>query len=191
MSYLRSFLPWIVVTVLTGTIDLRYAVLAGLATALVLISAARRGGRGWDAIVIECSAAVFLAAYAVAVFAAPHQTLVQDYGSAASSLWLALTAWVSLAVGRPFTLGIARTTVPEEHWNSPLFIRVNNVITAVWAAAFTLSGAANALLHHYAPDNGTARTLVAVAGFVLPVLFTVRYPEAARARHQSNAAAAK
>jgi hypothetical protein len=40
--------------------------------------------------------------------------------SAGSSLWLALTVWGSLALGSPSTLGIARTTVPSEHWNSPL-----------------------------------------------------------------------
>lgn len=192
MSYVRSFLPWIAVALLTGSVDIRYAVLTGLVLAVALLVAQRRAGRGWDAQVIECSAALFFAAYTAAAFAAPHAVLVTGYGSALSSAWLAVTAWGSLALGRPFTLGIARLSVPEEFWTSPLFLRVNRVITTVWAAAFTATAAGSALLRHYAPHDGTARTLLTVAGFLLPVVFTVRYPAIARARHlQTVGGAAK
>ncbi|MGV9249068.1 hypothetical protein [Streptomyces sp. NPDC003710] len=182
MGYIRSFLPWIAVAALTGTVDLRWAVLTGLVLAAGLVVAQRRAGRGWDALVIECSAVVFFAAYAVAAFAAPGSSALAHYGSPLSSLWLAATAWGSLALGRPFTLGIARTQVPEHLWHSPLFLRVNRHITIVWASAFTLSGIGGVPLRHYLPGAGTARTLLTVATFVLPVLFTVRYPDIARAR---------
>jgi uncharacterized membrane protein len=182
MGYVRSFVPWIAVAVLTGTVDLRWAVLTGLVLAAVLVAVQRREKRGWDALVIECSAVVFFAAYAVAAFAAPDSAALAHFGPPLSSLWLAATAWGSLALGRPFTLGIARTQVPEALWRSPLFLRVNRHITLVWASAFTLSGIGGVLLRHYRPDDGTTRTLLTVAGFVLPVLFTVRYPDVARAR---------
>lgn len=138
MGHLRSFAPWIAVAVLTGTVDLRWAALTGLLLALALVVTQRRAYRGWDALVIEASAVVFLAGYTCAAFAAPDSTAVAHYGPPLSSLWLAATAWGSLALGRPFTLGIARTQTPEHVWKSPLFLRVNRVITAVWAAAFTL-----------------------------------------------------
>src|SRR4051812_28145477 len=67
-------------------------------------------------------------------------------------------------------------SVPAEHWNSPLFLSVNKAIIALWAAALTVTGVGSALLHHYQPDNGTARTALAIARIALPVLFTVRYP---------------
>ncbi|MEU1424172.1 MULTISPECIES: hypothetical protein [unclassified Kitasatospora] len=187
MGHLRSFAPWIAVAVLTGTVDLRWAALTGLLLALALVVTQRRAGRGWDALVIEASAVVFLAGYTCAAFAAPDSTAVAHYGPPLSSLWLAATAWGSLALGRPFTLGIARTQTPEHVWKSPLFLRVNRVITAVWAAAFTLAGLGGALLRHYRPDAGDARTLLTVATFVLPLLFTVRYPTLARARHAAAA----
>lgn len=190
MSYLRSFVPWIVVAALTGTVDIRWAALAGLVLAVGLVAVQRRAARGWDAQVIECSAVLFFAVYAGAAFAAPRSTAVTHYGPALSSLWLAATAWGSLAVGRPFTLGIARAQVPAHLWRSPLFLHVNRVITAVWATAFTLSGVGGALLRHYRPDAGTARTLLTVAAFVVPILFTVRYPEIARSRHAAPRAEA-
>ncbi|MFI5823458.1 hypothetical protein ACIA8I_30835 [Streptomyces rishiriensis] len=182
MQYLRSFLPWIVVSILIGSFDARLALGAGLVVALALIGYQRAGGRPWDAQVVEISATLFFAVATAVACAAPDSAFVEDYASAGSSLWLAMTAWGSLAVGRPFTLGIARTSVPSEHWNTPLFLSVNKAITAVWAAAFTVTGAGSALLHRYQPDSGGARTALTVAGIVLPILFTIRYPDIARSR---------
>ncbi|MFJ9815802.1 hypothetical protein ACIRU3_11090 [Streptomyces sp. NPDC101151] len=190
MGHVRSFVPWIVVAALTGTVDIRWAALAGLVLAVGLVAVQRRAGRGWDAQVIECSAVAFFAVYTAAAFAAPGSTAVTHYGPALSSLWLAATAWGSLAVGRPFTLGIARTQVPEHVWGSPLFLHINRVITTVWATAFALGGIGGALLRHYQPGDGTARTLLTVASFVVPIMFTVRYPEIARTRHAAPRAAA-
>ena len=189
MAYLRSFLPWIAVSVLVGTIDIRYALLAGLVLALALIVVQRRAGSDWAALVIETGAALYFAVCTAAAFAAPDSGLVTDYSSAGASLWLALLAWGSLVIGKPFTMGIARTTVPAEHWDSPLFRRVNTVITAVWAAAFTVGGAGSAWLHHAHPDSSTARTVLTAVCVVVPILFTVRYPEIARARFVAAAPA--
>ena len=59
---------------------------------------------------------------------------------------LLLIALVSLAIGRPFTLQYAREQVPPAFWASPLFLRANQVITAVWAACFLVTVAADLLL---------------------------------------------
>lgn len=44
----------------------------------------------------------------------------------------------SLALRQPFTLQYAREKVAEEYWAQPAFLRTNDIITAVWAAAFAL-----------------------------------------------------
>ena len=83
----------------------------------------------------------------------------------------------------PFTLGIARrTTAPEVH-ATPMFHRVNAVITAVWAVGFTLNAGGLALLFAFAPHATAAIIAVKVCGFALPALFTVRYPRIVRARY--------
>ncbi|MCX4459417.1 hypothetical protein OG585_42540 [Streptomyces sp. NBC_01340] len=58
---------------------------------------------------------------------------------------------------------------------------MNVVITAAWAAAFTLSALVLAVLdmNNAGP---LALVLVQVAGFLLPVAFTVPYTAAVRAR---------
>ncbi|MEW9531716.1 hypothetical protein [Microbispora sp. NPDC049125] len=182
LRYLRTFLPWIAFAVLSTNGEARYGAAAGLLLSLLLLAGDRRGGRGWDELVIEVSSAVFFAgltAAALTVSPAPFG----EYGPAVSVGWLALTAWGSLAMRRPFTLGIARRTTPEDVHSTPLFYRVNAVITAVWAAAFTLNALVLALLFAVAPQATAAIVTVKICGFVLPALFTIRYPQIVRARH--------
>lgn len=118
-------------------------------------------------------------ALTVLAFAAPQSPL-HPYTDTASFGWLALTAWGSLAIRRPFTLGIARLSTPREYWDTPQFMRINVVITTVWAAAFTLTAAAVAVCDASRAD--IAAIVCEVVGFVIPAVFTARYPKIAQAR---------
>jgi hypothetical protein len=83
----------------------------------------------------------------------------------------------SLAIGRPFTLQYARERVAPELQDSPAFRRTNVVITSVWALAFAVIVAADALFA-FAPATpravGIAATVVALVG---AFKFTAWYPE--------------
>src|SRR5262249_7892414 len=107
---------------------------------------------------------------------------VHDYSAALSSTTLALIAGVSLLARRPFTLGIAKRTTPRELWELKPFVRTNVVITSVWTAAFALTAAALAVLAHAGDAHTTAATVVQIAGFALPMLFTTRYVAAVQAK---------
>ena len=52
---------------------------------------------------------------------------------------MAVYTLATLAIRRPFTIAYARDTVDPEHWHSPLFIRVNYILSAVWAGAFVIN----------------------------------------------------
>ncbi|MET7988306.1 MULTISPECIES: hypothetical protein [unclassified Streptomyces] len=173
MSYLRTFLPWIVFAVAPSG-DWQWAALAALVIAVAVIAQQVRSGVGFDALIIEAGSAVFFAVLAVIAFT-HHDSDVHTYSAALSAGTLAVIAGVSLAIGRPFTLGIAKQTTPREMWGLKAFIRVNVVITAVWTAAFVLTAVVLAVLEHGGHAHSTAATLVQIAGFVLPMLFTVRY----------------
>jgi hypothetical protein len=173
MSYLRTFLPWIVFALVPSG-DWQWAALAALVIAVAIIVQQVRSGAGFDALIIEAGSAVFFAVVAVIAFAR-HDSEVHTYSAALSAGTLAVIAGVSLAIGRPFTLGIAKRTTPPELWELKPFIRVNVVITAVWTAAFVLTAVVLAVLEHGGHAHSTAATLVQIAGFVVPMLFTVRY----------------
>jgi hypothetical protein len=182
MSYLRGFVPWIAFAVLSG-LGWQWGALAGLVLAVALFADGRRKGTPLDTQVLEISTMAYfgvLTVFALLVPASP----VQHFVGAISMAWLALTAWGGLAVRQPFTLGIAKQQTPKEFWGHPLFRRINVVITTAWALAFTLT--AVVLTGLDLVDAGTvAAILVQVAGFAIPAVFTVRYPERARSRQDS------
>jgi hypothetical protein len=184
VSYLRTFLPWIVYAVLAGNSasGQQRGTLAALAVTVLVIAYKVRAGSTYDALIIELGSAVFFAALAVLAFAGPHSSLLR-YSTALSSTALAVIAWGSLAIRRPFTLGIAKQETPREFWDQPLFIRTNVIITMVWAMSFTIGALILAAVVHAGGDV-IVRTVVQVLGFVIPMVFTVRYVAIVKGRAQ-------
>ncbi|MGC0415250.1 hypothetical protein [Embleya sp. AB8] len=181
MSYIRNFAPWIVFAAVPSA-HWQWGALAALLVTVATAAQDHRAGRGVD-LLAHSTAAFFLVLTPIA-FAAPDAGL-HRYVGAASFAWLACTAWASLAVGNPFTLVIARRGTPREIWGLPMFMRVNVVITAVWATSFTLTAVAIYLVR--ADDLGTTAAIAAqVAGFAVPAIFTARYPAIVQARHVAS-----
>ncbi|MFI9388984.1 hypothetical protein [Kutzneria sp. NPDC052558] len=179
MNYLRGFIPWIAFAVLSS-LGWQWGALAGLLLAVGLFAQGRRKGTPLDSQVLEISTMAYFVALTAFSFTVP-QSPVRDFVGAISMAWLALTAWGGLAVKRPFTLGIAKQQTPKEYWHMPVFLRINVVLTMAWAIAFTVTGAVLAILD--VANAGTVVTiLVQVAGFVIPAIFTAKYPERVRAR---------
>lgn len=178
LGYLRGFAPWIVFAALAA-VDWRLGVLAGLVTAVGAILYARRT-QSLDALLLDLGAVVFFLVLGVIGLADPDSP-VRGWAGTLSLAWLALIAWGSLTVRRPFTLGIARQSTPRQMWTNPVFYRVNVVITAVWAATFTAITVADTIVH--LTHAGTTATVAVYAGYVVPIVFTRRYPAIVRARY--------
>ncbi|MEV6411780.1 hypothetical protein [Kribbella sp. NPDC051718] len=170
MSYLRTFAPWIVYALIPSA-HWNWAALIALVLSVGLIAQQTRAGRTPDALIIEIGSAVFFAVITVVAFTNPDSGL-HPYAAALSSGTLALIAGISLAIRKPFTLGIAKQTTPREYWGQPLFVRVNVIITAVWTGCFAVTGLCLLALAH---SGSMGRTVVQVAGFVVPMVFTLRY----------------
>jgi hypothetical protein len=184
MNYLRGFVPWIAFAAVSPA-GWQWGALAGLLLGLRLVARDRRAGVAADSLILERSTVVYFAALTAIAFIRTDSG-VQDYTGALSLGWLAVTAWTTLAVKHPFTLGIARRHAPQELWNNPVFLRVNVVLTRVWAGAFTVT--AGVLGAVSAARLGSAASVpVQIAGFVLPALFTSRYPDRVRARMAATA----
>lgn len=179
MNYLRGFIPWIAFAAVSSA-GWQWGALTGLVLGIWLLIQDRKAGIAAESQILEFSTIAFFAVLSVVAFSRPDSGL-EDYSGALSLGWLAVTAWATLAVRRPFTTGIAKRQAPPEVWNSPVFLRINVVLTAVWAAAFTVTAAV--LIPIYAADLGSGVSIpVQVAGFVVPALFTARYPDRVRAR---------
>ncbi|ANZ17408.1 hypothetical protein O1L44_14985 [Streptomyces noursei] len=186
MNYLRSFVPWLVFAGVS-TAGWQWGALAGLVASAGLLIADRAAGLSLEDRLLEYGSIVYFLGLSVLAFTRPDSDL-QLYSGAMSVGWLALISWVSIAVRRPFTLAIARRMAPPEVWDTPLFRRINVVITAAWALSFTLSALAQVAISAY--GLGIVFSIVVqVAGFVLPVRFTATYPDRARARFLQHSGA--
>lgn len=98
---------------------------------------------------------------------------------------LTLIVLASLAMRAPFTLQYAREQVPSDFWATPLFIRTNYMLTAVWGIAFAVTAAADAAATFDPIDVSlTVCVAVGLSAMAIAFLFTVRY--AAMVRKQAG-----
>ncbi|WP_129306055.1 hypothetical protein [Streptomyces sp. L2] len=184
--YLISFLPWIAYAAIATSDEWRSGAEWGLGIAAFVIFQGRRSGKHLDEMVIEVSALVFFAGITWLSYKQPDSGLI-PYGPALVDAWLAVTAFGSLLIGRPFTLGLARKIAPEHVWKTKAFFRTNATITSVWGVSFIVAAGALALLIKADPHATTAAIVIKVVTFVVPVLFTMRYPAIAAQRARQTA----
>jgi len=92
---------------------------------------------------------------------------------------LLLIVLVSLAIAKPFTLQYARERVPEERWKSPQFLRINLIVTGVWALAFACIVAADLMMVYMANVPLRVGIVVTVAALYGAYRFTDWYPKRA------------
>jgi hypothetical protein len=181
-----GFAPWIIWAILSGS-NWRVGLCAAALAALALVVRARRRH---DLDLLTAVTFVFFAVMAVIALADPKSGL-HNWTTALSAGALAVIAWVSLAARKPFTLSIAKKQVPEEAWSHPLFLRTNDVITTVWAGAFTLSCLACSLIINANAKDSAALIVAQVLGFAVPMGFTVFYSNRAKAKGEALASQAE
>nr|WSY51118.1 hypothetical protein OG999_13990 [Streptomyces sp. NBC_00886] len=179
LAYLPGFAPWIVAGVLSS-FDWRWGAIGGLVTGLLMMLNDRRRGVGFDALVLEISTLAYFVVIGAVAVARPDSSLA-GHTDVISFVWLGGTAWGSLVVRSPFTLGIAKRQTPREYWDMPEFVQVNNHITRAWGAGFTFIAVCLAVSN--AVDAPAWVGITAhVVGLVGPAIFTKVYPARAQAR---------
>ena len=88
---------------------------------------------------------------------------------------LASFTWASILLKKPFTLEYAKQRVEPSVWTQPSFIRKNNIITAVWGCAFTVSFIDAALKLALFPAEGALFEIIDNAVLLGAALFTSKY----------------
>ncbi len=137
MSFLKlllAFAPWLAFLIIAR--DSLFRLKLGLVTALLLsvVMGVARLHRG----IILWLGLMFFSYATLAVVVFDDMWSVRHMGVLANAA-LAVSAWVTIAVGKPFTLDYAREHTEPELWQNPRFIRNNILITAVWATAFSVN----------------------------------------------------
>lgn len=176
--------PWILFALVAGPGRFEEAASAALGLTLLTMWVGWR--RGVKVHLLEAFAVVFFGILAGIGLIAPESLLdwLQRWAGELSNIALAVFAVGTLLIRRPFTLAYAKDSTPAEYWDSPLFTRINYVISAVWALAFTvsaISGAIGGAVLRDA-DNFWTGWIVPIGAIIFAVSFTEFYPDYASAK---------
>ena len=181
MNILLAFTPFLVFLALERLVGVEAGLVGAAATALALL--------GKDVFVHRQSPKVLevgtvllfggLATYGATSGAALSSPSVVRLSVDGGLLTIVL---VSMAIGRPFTLQYARESVPRELWTQPLFVRINYVITSVWAAAFAAILASDIAWVVRPSLPAPFMIVVTVAATAGALKFTSWYPDRARGK---------
>jgi hypothetical protein len=178
MRQIRGFLPWLGYSLAAALVDWRLAALAAFAIAVTGLAAQRRSS-GTD--VFTVAAVAFFAGLALDALAAPTGTLHQYVGALMPAA-LGVAAFTSIAIGQPFTIPFAKRVAPVEYWDTPLFMHINAVLSAVWATSFVAIATVIATVLVVDPQAGVIIVAAQILGFVIPMRISRRYPASVRAR---------
>ena len=175
MGILLAFAPFFVYVVAARFTSIPVALGAAAVTSIALL-ARDAFGAGHSVKILELGTLLLFGGLAIYAFVThvswsiPAVRLRVDLG-------LLFIVLVSLAIRKPFTLQYAREKVPTELWNSPEFLRTNDIITAVWAAAFAVMVAIDLAMLYVPALTTRMAIIVTILALYGAARFTAWYPE--------------
>jgi hypothetical protein len=190
-SYVKSpfagIAPWVLMGVVCGPGRFEEAASAALGLALLTLWVGSR--RGVPVHLLEVFTVAYFGVLAILGLMASDSTIdwLELWAGELSNIALAAFAIVTLLIRRPFTLAYAKDTTPREHWAEPLFLRINYMISAVWAGAFLVSALVGAYGDAVLRDNDNFWTawIVPLAAIIFAGSFTEFYPDYATGESKS------
>ncbi|WP_197382893.1 hypothetical protein [Mycolicibacterium mengxianglii] len=178
-SPLSGITPWILFSVLSTPRHFEIAVCVAWGLALVTMWLGHRRGVGVYA--LDVLGVAFFAVLAVVGLVASTGTIefLEVWAGEITNVMLAVFVIATIIMRRPFTLAYAKKQADEEYWDTPLFLKINYVISGVWAGAFVFNAVmgfiGDAVLH----DSGNFWTgwVLQLAATFFAIAFTEVYPD--------------
>ena len=138
LSLLLTFLPWIVfkaILLIPGFDELLMLKLGITAAALIC---AYQSYTGVNKGIIAWGTMSFFGVSLVMVVGLSNVWYMFHLGVFSNGT-LALLTWISILLGKPFTLSYAKQYADPKVWDSPRFIHKNYMIAAAWGMSFTIA----------------------------------------------------
>lgn len=174
---LTGFAPWVVLYVVEG--PGRVAIACTIALVMSAATLALEKVRGTELKLLSFVDVAAFSAFLLGSFIAAPSTIswFEDWFSELGNLFLVVVIGASMLARRPLTLSYAKEKTDPEYWDTPEFLRANQIVTAVWGLAFLAGAAAGLvgdLLLQYEDDIWTG-WLIQVFAVMVAVAFTTWY----------------
>lgn len=188
-SPLSGIAPWILLSVVGSPGHYEVAIAVAFGFSLLVLWAGHRRGDSLHSLTIF--GVVFFGALLVVrvVVGTGVETWLSTWTGEMSNIALTVFAVATLLLRKPFTLSYAKDMTPEEFWDTPEFLRINYVISAVWAAAFAFCAAAGfiGIMVLDDSDNFWTGWILQLGATFFAVAFTDVYPDYAGAKADREA----
>jgi len=172
MGIVLTFLPWLIFWIILSYDKLFIAIAVALAASVTTIVMERMAGR--SAKVLQAGTFAVFVVFGLTAVLINHVWLHQ-WIRLLSAAALTFIVFVSILIGKPFTIQYARESVPKEFWNRPEFLRANYIITWVWLAAFMINTAATVLDRFIPSINVVVNYVISISPFIGATMFTTWY----------------
>ncbi len=128
IKFLFGFITWLVFLFISGNTltSLERALVICFIISLVFGYRQLRGG-----FILQWGTVVFFAACILMINVRHNVTMAMDMGIIANGS-LAAIMWLTILMGKPFTLQYARLDYPKEQWNNPGLVQSSRFIAIVW-----------------------------------------------------------
>jgi nitrate reductase NapE component len=190
LSIFTGFIPWIAFTLTAQRLAADGVAWSALLAAVLGLVFVVRGRRTGSPTQMDIYSLILFTVIAVVGFIGDHgvDVWLYEWGRPLVGVVLGLTVLATSSI-RPFTAEYAKQSTPREYWDSPLFRRINFVLSAAWGVAITAMGAAAVLvtaLDAHATGTDSPYLLDFFLNWVVPIglivwmiHFTNTYPDRA------------
>lgn len=183
-SPLSGIAPWILLSVVGSPGHYEAAIAIAFGFSVFVLWAGHRRGDSLHSLTVF--GVVFFGVLLVVrvLVGADIETWLSTWTGEMSNIALTLFALTTLALRRPFTLSYAKDMTPEEFWGTPGFLRINFVVSAVWAASFAFCAVAGfiGIMWLHDSDNFWTGWILQLGATFFAVAFTDVYPDYAGAK---------
>lgn len=175
---LLTLLPLVSLSVLTRQLSPQWGAAVWLAFVLVGIFRTKQAGRPLNPLAV--TGLVSIVGLTVNGYLG-ISAWASGNGAPVCYALFAMTAFLSVLVGAPFTAAHAMTKVPEALWRHPRFLQINNRISQVWGLAFAVNAMANVMM-----GDTWAALVVSYSLLAAATLFSEVYPRTVRQQQQQQ-----
>ena len=135
VKFLFGFIPWILFLFLSGNtlVSLERSIIISLLASVIFGFRELRKG-----FILQWGTFLFFIACAITVNLL-KLVFVAEYMGIISNGFFASLIWVTIFIGKPFTLQYAKVELPKEQWEEPGLIQSCRFIALIWALLLTLS----------------------------------------------------
>ena len=176
-----AFAPWVIYWVVASSdSNWLYGAVAATIVAIIFASPVIRAGRikWFDAVTIVFFVGLIIAGVVVG---ARDKDFMDNYAQVFSMAVLSAIAFGSLLF-TPFTEQYAREMVSPNDWNTPLFKRINRVLTLMWGLVFAAVAILGLIADREPTTDNLTNWVIPIVLLALAIRFTQLYPPRARAR---------